>query len=226
MESLTTRRDPPSWPPGVTTLGDHQLTLVVTKPPTEVTHPTWAPKWPKEVTTLGDHPPPEVTIELISRYCCKKPFVWQVHITSAAIQAGPQLSCWQGGVGPTVVGYSWYAPRQRQSMERQANHRQSGAKASKDQLHHHTTSPSPDTDTHIGNIGKKIKYRGEILLVKILFILDMRLAGTLDGRSGNDASSWDPAAVSCNSQYSYNQNISFKSNTCWHVDHIQYSFDS
>ena len=39
--------------------------------------------------------------------------------------------------------------------------------------------------------------------VKILFILDMRLVGTLDGRSGSVASSWDPvgAAVSCNRQY-------------------------
>ena len=49
----------------------------------------------------------------------------------------------------------------------------------------------------------KSKILGQIFLVKILFILDMRLAGTLDGRSGSDASSWDRAAVSCNSQYSF-----------------------
>ena len=91
-----------------------------------------------------------------------------------------------------------------------------GNRAQKPRKNSSTTQPlHPLTPTLISEkLAKKSNIGEEILLVKILFILDMRLAGTLDGRSGSDASSWDPAAVSCNSQYSYNQNISFKSNTC------------
>ena len=78
--------NPPNLSPEVTPRGDHVR---------------WPPSWPlrSRLSQFQD---------IVAKSRLSGRFTYH-------LQPSKQLSCWQGGVGPAVVGYSWYAPRQRQS---------------------------------------------------------------------------------------------------------------